>query len=90
MKYLKNINEEINNKEITILSTDDWEGLYHNGELLDEGHSINFYSILRKLGYHIEYISVDDPEEFENYFGTNCPDTLDEVKMKLDVKKYNL
>jgi len=90
MKYIKKITESVDNKEITILSTDDWQGLYYNGKLLDEGHSINLRDVLRQLGYHIEYIGVDDPEEFENYFGSSCPNTLDEVKLKIASKKYNL
>jgi hypothetical protein len=90
MKYIKKITESVDNKELTILSTDDWQGLYYNGELLDEGHSVNLYNVLRGLGYNIEYIDIDDPEEFENYFGANCPETLDEVKLKLAAKKYNL
>lgn len=90
MKYIKKLTESIDNKNITILSTDDWSGLYYNGELIDEGHSINLYSVLKKLGYDIKSIHVDDVEEFENYFGSSCPDTLEEVRMKLDIKKYNL
>lgn len=89
MKYIKKILESVDNKEITILRTDDWQGVYYNGELIDEGHSINLYNVLRTLGYHLDHINVDG-EEFEKLIGSSCPDTLDEVKMKLDAKKYNI
>jgi hypothetical protein len=90
MKYIKSITESVDNKELTIIRTEDWEGIYFGNELIDEGHSIDFMHILEKhFGFKVDYKYID-AEKFENYFGANCPDTLEEVKMKLDAKKYNI
>lgn len=89
MKYLKSINEELDSKNISIIRTDDWEGVYYQDKLLDEGHGIDWHHVLKALGYSVDYKYIDQ-EKFEDCFGSNCPDTLDEVKMKLDAKKYNI
>ena len=90
MKYIKNINESIDDKNITIIRTDDWEGVYYKNKLIDEGHNVDWEGILRNyfgIIINSQYIEID---EFEENFGSNCPENLDEVKTKLDAKKYNL
>lgn len=41
---------------ITIVSSSlgDWEGLYRDGHLLDEGHSLRLDKILELLGFEVE------------------------------------
>lgn len=88
MKYLKNINEAIDNKELVMIEGDDWEGLYKDGELIDQGHRLEVKNVLRGLGYKIDATYLEE-NEWEA-IGNSCPRTLDEVKMKLNAKKYNL
>ena len=90
MKHLKSINEEIENKEFVLIDTDDWSGLYYNGKLVDEGHSIDWKYVIKKIFNCSIDSNYIDQEDFEEYFGSHCPETLDEVKIKLDAKKYNL
>lgn len=35
--------------EITIVSIDDWQGLYVDGQLMSEGHRITFYDLLQAV-----------------------------------------
>ncbi len=62
MKHLKNINESINNQKLTILNGDDWEGLYYNGKLINEGHRINWIYALKKIGFKINSEYLTDEE----------------------------
>ena len=89
MKYLKKINESSNNKEITFVRGDDWEGIYLDGELLNEGHSVNVVSLLMKLGYTIKPGIYLKEYEWEA-IGNSCPEKLEDIKTKLASKKYNL
>ena len=89
MKYIKKITESVDSKNVTLIRTEDWEGIYFGNELIDEGHSIDWMYILKKLGYETNYTYIN-ADEFEKLIGTSCPDTLDEVKLKLAAKKYNL
>lgn len=43
-------------KEATIVVGDDWEGVYIDGELLTEGHSIDTTRLLRELGFCVVHI----------------------------------
>ena len=86
MKHLKKF--ENSGKNITIIYGDDWEGIYYNGELLNEGHSINLTDVLIKLGYTIENKQVSE-EEWEE-LGDSCPEKLEDVNVILNSKKYNL
>ena len=89
MKYLKKINESVEDKNITIVSGDDWQGLYLNGELLDQGHSANLREVLKSLGYNVENIYIEQEEIWEE-LGNSCPNDLDHVKTVLASKKFNL
>lgn len=54
MKYIKNINENLDSKNISIIRTDDWVGVYYEKQLIDEGHNVNWEYILKKhLGFTI-------------------------------------
>lgn len=76
--------EKIN---LVLLSVEDWEGLYLNGKLFDQGHSIQFERFLKSIiGQEIiieSFISkyIDLPEDncdLEKY-GNRFPDKLEEV-----------
>jgi hypothetical protein len=91
MKHLKKITESIEKKELVVIRTDDWEGIYYNNKLIGESHSIDWFSILEKLGYNIKAKYISDEkwnEVFEN--DMRMPKTLTEFKLKMDAKKYNL
>jgi len=63
MKHIK-LFENIDDKKLIIMRGDDWEGVYYNGKLLYQGHSIRWDEVLKKLGYNItsNYIEDDDWE----------------------------
>jgi len=86
LKKYENFQDDI---KIVFLNTDDWSGIYVDGELKSEGHSMTAYDMLEILKIKHESIYVGD-EKFEELFGSSCPDTFDEVKLALDAKKYNL
>lgn len=89
MKHLKNINESLDSKDLFILSGDDWKGLYYEDKLIYEGHSIDWLSVLKKFGYKIEIQYLEDEEDWTK-LGYSCPSELSELKLRLDVDKYNL
>jgi len=88
MKYLKQITESIDNKNLTLIEGDDWEGIYQNGKLLVQGHRLEVREVLKLLGYKINSTYLSE-EEWE-IIGNSCPIELDGVLMKLNAKKYNL
>ena len=63
--------------EITIVDADDWSGLYVNGELRDEGHSLRVSDVLEILGYKVTWKECDG--DWMDEHGT-LPNKLSEVK----------
>ncbi len=53
----------MDNKYI-LVRCDDWEGLYKNGELLDEGHDID---LAKHLGIERVYVNQEWVEEKVNF-----------------------
>lgn len=48
------------NTELTLVSNgDDWEGLYVNGVLVHEDHSIRLEDFATLLGFNLELVYVD-------------------------------
>lgn len=45
-------------KKLVVLNVDDWEALYADGELVEEGHSIRWVDALRSLGVDVEWHEV--------------------------------
>lgn len=83
MKYIKLINEHTNqNIEVVIVDNNegegDWTGIYINGKIFTQGHSLRNSDILQALGVKYETISLND-QEIE-HLGWNLPTSLDEVK----------
>lgn len=60
---------------IRILNVEDWQGLYVNGILVDEGHSINLKQAIEKLIPEVDLKSVwyDDIDPMLDKFGNHCP-----------------
>ena len=49
----------INGKTVTYARGDDWEGLYIDGKLVLEDHSIDVRDILEAVGFKIKTVWVD-------------------------------
>lgn len=75
-------------KTIFFINWDDWSGLYINGDLINQGHSINIYSVFKEIcklkinfsNYKICNIEIDrnlNEDDFE-YFNYNLPKTMKE------------
>lgn len=78
MAYLASAKDEASRKpNLHIIRSDqgDWIGLYRDGKLLREGHSIPEDEVLDALGIEYGYTVWD--EEF-NEHGGRCPDDLPE------------
>jgi len=62
--------------DVVFISTDegDWEGMYLNGELKYEGHSLSVDQVLEVLG--ISSIGYEVDEEFMSRHGYSCPKIL--------------
>ena len=60
-----------------VMSEDgDWEGLYVNGKLKCEGHSLPIWDIMNALGLKYEHKVVD----FEEYDISSLPDDFKDLK----------
>lgn len=70
-------------KEVVLVKGDDWEGIYINGRLIFENHSLSAKEIFRILGFDI--IDVDD-----QWLGDrgSFPENISEVK-KEEKNKMN-
>ena len=77
MRVLRLLREgEAVSDKITIVSGDDWEGVYRNGRLVCEGHIVNCYEALRSLGYPVKCVTADQDWLEDN---GRLPDRLSEV-----------
>lgn len=81
-------------KTATYIVGDDWEGIYIDGKLIEEGHNISPKNLLKKLGYVVETFEPDyDWLDGEGYL----PEDLKDVKLaevhstpyKLGYKQYH-
>lgn len=66
-----------------VTSTDgDWEGMYIDGKLVAEGHSVSPYEIFAQLLKHIPGLTYSSQEKNEEWFekhGYKCATVLEEV-----------
>lgn len=62
---------------LTFVRASDWEGVYLDGKLLDQGHSVRSDELGKHLGYKIKSVSVDEQWLEDN---SELPDGLSEVK----------
>ncbi len=67
-------------KKITIVSNgDDWEGVYLDGKLLAQGHSVDADDILVALGYKVvDVLTEEGWLEDQGYL----PENLEDVKLE--------
>lgn len=49
-------------RNITINQFDDWIEVYLEGKLLQQGHSINLASLIRKLGFNVKTIYKEEKD----------------------------
>ena len=66
------------NKAIIVDTGEDWDGLYIDGNLITQGHSINLRDVLGHFGYGLEYLDAD--EKYAMY-GEQLPDLLEDVSL---------
>ena len=50
----------MNNKKIVIVEGDNWQGLYIDGELKEQYHSLELYTIFKYLDIPVDFINADD------------------------------
>lgn len=90
---IQRVNEMIESKidfkkTIFFIYWDDWSGLYIDGNLINQGHSLNIYSIFKEIcklkinfsNYKICNLQIDrelNENDFE-YFNYNLPTTMKE------------
>lgn len=46
-------------EQFTLVSGDDWHGLYRSGRLIAEGHRIQAQDVLDALGLPLDYVEAD-------------------------------
>jgi hypothetical protein len=63
--------------KVTRVWTDNWEGLYVNGRLVAEGHSLDAREALEAVGWAVESRELD--EEWITERG-HLPDGIDRVR----------
>lgn len=45
--------------DIAIVYGDDWQGLYGNGSLIDQGHKIEFYDIVELINNNLKTMNKE-------------------------------
>jgi len=70
----------MNNEALVFIGSEegDWIGMYKNGKLLLQGHSIGYWDMAKALGFTVIYREKDN-EWFDKH-GNRCPEELSEVK----------
>ena len=66
-------------EKITLVRGQDWEGLYADGTLLDEGHEITVKQLCDAMGIECEVVTPN--QEWLEDLGS-LPDDLFEVKVE--------
>jgi len=69
------------NKKVVLVDGDDWQGLYVNGKLETQGHSVELDDVLKVFGITIDTIYAD--LDWLSDLGY-LPDKLKDVKGKND------
>ena len=68
------------NDKIVIVMSDDWTGLYVDGKLVYENHSIEVHDLIREGLFSASIYDITS-EELENH-GYQCPDNLKDLKLR--------
>lgn len=72
-------------RKLVLVATDDWEGLYEDGKLLTEGHSIDVDQFASHAGIELDTIWAE--VYFDGYNRSSCPENLSEVMEVLEALK---
>lgn len=80
---------------LVLLAVDDWQGLYINGKLFDQGHSIEFERFLRSMigrqiiveNFKDHYLELDEDNEYLENYGHTFPIKLEDVVEYQNLKK---
>ncbi len=72
---------------LVLLSVNDWEGLYVNGKLRDEGHRVELESFLTTLvgreifieSFEDHYLELDEDNQDLDKYGNCFPENLEDV-----------
>jgi len=70
--------------DILIVYVDDWCGLYIDGELKHQGHSLESDTLLEHLGLEYKIKWLDDNEEFDQLVGAEGMPDYDELEKFLE------
>ena len=65
------------NKLTIVSNNDDWDGMYLDGLIIDQGHQLDWEHILSKLGFSLESKEADYDWLSER---GNLPSELDDCK----------
>lgn len=63
--------------KFVIVRCEDWEGLYKDGTLIDEGHEVSIHVILAQMGLELEEWRADD--FLDAYERNRLPEKLSDV-----------
>jgi hypothetical protein len=63
----------------------DWEGLYFDGRLVTQNHSIDAGEVLSLIGYDVTYVSASAEET-----GGRFPDRLEDVVTTKELRRRSL
>ncbi len=93
-KVLESVDTNPFKNTMVSASYDDWVGLYVDGKLIEQGHSINWYRLLEILinmginlsNYKIKRFPKDLSEEDGDILGYSLPGTLKELYEKLNIE----
>jgi len=77
-KKVRKMVEKVLKKEVVVLSGDDWSGLYVDGKLVYENHSIPLHELAKAIGFKL--VHVEGEEEAWAAYGYQCPRQLAEFK----------
>lgn len=61
-----------------VTNYDDWEGLYKDGQLIEQDHHIRWIDVLNKIGIPVDIVEVNDDQLYK--MGLSLPDKLEDVE----------
>ena len=72
-------------KDIKFVFADDWTGLYVDGKLKYQNHSIDERKLLELLGIEFSSIYVEDYAEDLSAFGNTLPVNIADFNLEFDI-----
>lgn len=67
------------------VSLDDWSGVYNaeSGQIITQGHSIDWQELLEKLGHTVESKYISDPNDLDE-FGNSLPVNFEDLRKYME------